>query len=41
VTLLIIESENCPRCGLVVLFLPGQKRNRCAHCGKRVRHGLG
>jgi ribosomal protein S27AE len=31
------ETVPCPRCGLVVAFLPGQRRNRCGHCGKRVR----
>lgn len=34
------EQEECPGCGLVVMFLPGQRRNRCAHCGAKVRHGV-
>lgn len=34
------EQEACPGCGLDVWFLPGQRRNRCAHCGRRVRHGV-
>jgi len=26
------ESEDCPGCGRLVLFLPGQDRNTCAWC---------
>jgi hypothetical protein len=35
------DVERCPGCGRDVCFLPAQRRNRCAWCGRVVRHAVG
>lgn len=37
---LVVTTQPCPRCGLTVCFLPGQRRNQCGHCGTKVTSGL-
>ena len=35
------DAQACPGCRLPVCFLPGQRRNTCAHCGTlAVRDGM-